>query len=377
MGRRAIELSLPQHTKYAQLVEWFKAAIREGRMLPHTKVPSTRRLAELHGVSVITTRRCLVELEQAGLLYTSRGLGTFVSESALARRKPSAVKPLKRIGLLGYAPGSATSQSSYAWLYRALHAQAQARVVELVPVTVQDGEPVLAGMGGCVLFDVRDEAFVRRVARQVPAVLLNAWLADAPVDSVVVDNFPLACNAVRHLLSLGHKRIAFIGSGLQDHASGRRAGDPDSYERIAGYSYVLDAAGLKPDPAWIVPSYGLAPGEREALVARFLALDPRPTAFLCDSRHMAMRLQEHWSNAGLQLPGQLSVMSFSMNPNCLEEDHPVTSMFIDPQAFAARALECLLARCAGSLARASLGVRHPVGGRLVDCGSTSAPAADA
>lgn len=64
---------------YLQLVDELETTIRE-QMSAHDKLPSERELTDQHGVSRITVRLALQELEQRGLVYKKQGKGTFVSE---------------------------------------------------------------------------------------------------------------------------------------------------------------------------------------------------------------------------------------------------------------------------------------------------------
>ncbi|MGV3080310.1 GntR family transcriptional regulator [Streptococcus sp. 32226D021BW] len=64
---------------YLQLVDELEVAIRE-RMVPNEKLLSERELTQVHGVSRITVRLALQELEKRGLVYKKHGKGTYVSE---------------------------------------------------------------------------------------------------------------------------------------------------------------------------------------------------------------------------------------------------------------------------------------------------------
>ena len=72
----------------------------------------------------------------------------------------------------------------------------------------------------------------------LPVVLLCSPAADHAVDSVIIDNFRGAREMVRHLTSLGHKRIAIIKGA---------AGNYDAAERLRGYRAALREAGLQVD----------------------------------------------------------------------------------------------------------------------------------
>ena len=61
---------------YLQVIDDIKKRILTGEI----KLPSTRELAVQYTVNPNTAARIYNELEQCGLCYTKRGLGTFVSE---------------------------------------------------------------------------------------------------------------------------------------------------------------------------------------------------------------------------------------------------------------------------------------------------------
>lgn len=64
---------------YLQLVEELENKIH-GSLLSNDKLPSERELTQIYGVSRITVRLALQELENKGLVYRKHGKGTYVSE---------------------------------------------------------------------------------------------------------------------------------------------------------------------------------------------------------------------------------------------------------------------------------------------------------
>ncbi len=66
---------------YSQLVERIKLGIVTGEMPPGDRLPSVRDLASEAGVNPNTMQRALQELERAGLVYTQRTSGRFVTEN--------------------------------------------------------------------------------------------------------------------------------------------------------------------------------------------------------------------------------------------------------------------------------------------------------
>jgi GntR family transcriptional regulator/MocR family aminotransferase len=71
---------------YAQLYEGLRESIRSRRLMPGSRLPSTRSLAEDLGVSRTTTVEAYRQLEMEGYVESNRGSGTYV-----ARELPDAV----------------------------------------------------------------------------------------------------------------------------------------------------------------------------------------------------------------------------------------------------------------------------------------------
>lgn len=69
---------------YTQLVARLQQQIVSGVYPPGSKLPSVRELAADAGINPNTVQRAFAELERAGLIYTQRTAGKFVTEDAAA-----------------------------------------------------------------------------------------------------------------------------------------------------------------------------------------------------------------------------------------------------------------------------------------------------
>lgn len=67
---------------YQQLIQGLTERIVSGIYEPGGKVPAVRELAADAGVNPNTMQRALADLERAGLLYTQRTSGRFVTEDS-------------------------------------------------------------------------------------------------------------------------------------------------------------------------------------------------------------------------------------------------------------------------------------------------------
>jgi GntR family transcriptional regulator len=65
---------------YTQIVLQISEAIAKGHILPGEKLPAVRKLASELVINPNTVARAYTELEQAGLVVTKTGSGTFVND---------------------------------------------------------------------------------------------------------------------------------------------------------------------------------------------------------------------------------------------------------------------------------------------------------
>ena len=70
---------------YHQLKEVLLSSLKGGEFEPGTPLPTEATLVTQFGISRITVRRAMSELEQEGHIYRLPGKGTFISESKISR----------------------------------------------------------------------------------------------------------------------------------------------------------------------------------------------------------------------------------------------------------------------------------------------------
>lgn len=123
---------------------------------------------------------------------------------------------------------------------------------------------------------------------------------DAPEHMIETHDRLGGLEAARHLVTLGHSRIGFIG-GLTTFRS--------SHERRCGLEEGLAEAGLKLEPAFVGDgAYTFESGIEAG--TKLLALNPRPTAIFAANDEMAAGVLQAARQAGLSVPADLSVVGF-------------------------------------------------------------------
>jgi GntR family transcriptional regulator len=78
-----------------QIVRQIRAKILAGDLAAGADLPSIRKLAREHHISVITVQRAYETLENEGLIHSRRGKGFFVTELSTETRKRLAGEKLK------------------------------------------------------------------------------------------------------------------------------------------------------------------------------------------------------------------------------------------------------------------------------------------
>lgn len=137
-------------------------------------------------------------------------------------------------------------------------------------------------------------------ARLPPMVAVNEPVPGGDVPFVGVDNFEGARIAAEHLISQGHRRIAFIG---------RSPSRASNSLREQGYRAALSGAGIGIDPLLILDGEGTTEGGRQAAEHMFVR-DVLPTAFLCVNDATALGVIIALTARRYDLPRQFSIMGF-------------------------------------------------------------------
>ena len=134
----------------------------------------------------------------------------------------------------------------------------------------------------------------------LPVVMIDRDLPNVEVDAVLTDHQLGGFLATRHLIELGHKRIACI--------AGPSSITP-SAERMTGYRKALEQAGLPYDETLVLRGDYHAQSGMEITHA-ILKMDPRPTAVFASNDLMALGALRAAAEAGYSVPRDLAVIGY-------------------------------------------------------------------
>lgn len=335
-----------------QLADELRQAISDGRYSAQRPLPSYREMGKRYLVGLRTVRGALDILEQDGLLYRKERSGTFVRGSAAATTKSACSKAfrcinviedvrlcrpphLQREYLAGYT--EALEDHDIKMRFTMRDSGGDERFGELL----SDRQPYAEQ--ACLLMHMFDAKFLSWLnERHIPYVVQCYYAYPQwglpPHSSVYLNKTRGAAEGTKYLLSLGHRRIGFMGA---------LPGGPYPPVVYEGYRAAMICAGFDPCPDDLVD---FATDERTDAVrpaTEFLQRKDRPTAILCQTDSMALGVLSACKSLGIGVPTELSVMGFNNQIETEISDPPLTTVAVPSRLLARTAIEMLLSVVAG------------------------------
>lgn len=173
----------------------------------------------------------------------------------------------------------------------------------------------------------------------VPLVLINNDVPGDFAHSISHDDEWGGRQVTRHLLSLGHRRLAYLGNA----ASGQT-----NLDRYAGCRAEMAAQGVRAQPSWRLQGPNGRPDGGRMGAEAFLALSPRPTALFCFNDLMAFGALQRLRQSGLRVPEDVSVAGFDDVFVAEYADPPLTTFVQPKRQLGAEAAELMLTLLSGA-----------------------------
>ena len=184
--------------------------------------------------------------------------------------------------------------------------------------------------------------------RGLPFVALSLDTAEPDVPAIDIDDFGGARAAARHLLELGHRRIAILGIGL-GNGPGRVSAEEvratrflNVRERARGYWAALTEAGIPEDQVPLHATGSDGWNTEAAMAVLFDGDHPPPTALLAMSDLVALKAIHWLASRGLRVPEDVSVVGFDGVPEGAVSNPPLTTIEQPFRQIAERAVAAIL-----------------------------------
>lgn len=317
------------HASYLDIASDLKKQIASGAYQAGEKLPSESALAEHYQAPRQVIRRALAELVQKGLIETQRGKGSFV------RKPEEPVIPAKRrtIMMINSSIDSYIFPNMISGIRHGLDAHnisiqygvTQSRLANEARIlrSAADFHPsgVIASPVSSALHPVNQELYEDLRRRGIPLLFINTHYPDSDIPYISLDDRKGGYIATKHLIEMGHEKIAYIGK--MDNYSG--------HLRFAGYVDALREAGLPVDESHILWYHStdanswLTPPLSTFLVHKLTGC----TAVFCYNDQIAYSLLEILRQVGINTPEDMSVVGYDDSnfsrdsiPPCTTIRHP-------------------------------------------------------
>ncbi|MFC4779362.1 GntR family transcriptional regulator [Paenibacillus sp. GCM10023252] len=305
---------------YEQMRVKILELIRERGLKPHDPMPSEVELAKLFGVSTRTSKEAMLHLVSEGIVYRMPRRGTFLarqpegvesytdSQAVQAGTKAvgivvpvmdeyigqvcaAAARELKRLGyesLFRFTDGSVHQEDQF---IRELREESR-----LVGILLFPGNRRTCG----------DEV-LRMHLDKFPIVVVDRLFRELNLSSVVHHHYQGAYELTEYLIRKGHRHIGFISEEI--------TGIMSREDRYDGYAAAHVNLGVPVQSSSVLTSPGdgqrLQETDSRDILLRYLRDNPQMTAVFCSNDYVALQLMNAALEAGITIPGELSIVGYT------------------------------------------------------------------
>lgn len=274
-----------------------------------SKLPNNVKLAEQYGASTPTVVKALRLLSQAGWVNTRRGSGAYVA-AIPSRNAGHSALPDQRIGCVVQDLSSSLPHR----LVEGVEAVARRKGIVVEVATCawnleEEQRQIEAmrrrGVQGVVLNPSScrgNTYYLANALQDFPIVVADLYLPEMKRPHVLFDNVQAGREMTRFLLKEGRRDIVFL---RQPEDIQHRALD----DRFAGYRLALDEAGIAFEPKR-VPVWNADWTQYGKVLARAMALRPRPTAIITPQDPCAEAAVAWLRKNGVRVPEDVAVAGF-------------------------------------------------------------------
>lgn len=326
------DVELTHGTKVKTVTDVLRRDILSGSYPPGSELPGQNRLAELYGLSVNSIREAIGVLVHEQLLVRERGKGTYIADSlptpdvvlhvamdhifqrsvyhpeALLRMLHGIMDRSHELGLMAVLSQMPENK----------HELLTAGAGDVAPKKI--GVLLRSGGSGKDVYELRSAG--------IPCIDIGQT-DRGPVPVVTFDRRLTAEMACEHMIGLGYRRIAHLGSTYQSH---------EELLRSQGFLETVMKHGLDLPAGYVVKSEKTFPEVARAVEA-LINLNPVPEAICCSTDRMAAMALQTLREKEIQVPNDVALMSFTHCSHADQESVPLSGVYLPFYEMGGRAVE--------------------------------------
>ena len=329
---------------YRQLSGILEKEIGAGKYKPGERLPSMDDLAALYAVNKVTVRRALSDLNAAGLIYSVPAQGTYVSDQPRPARYDGPRSKTLTVGLVSFLMVPGNTGLYHMEIIQSIREELSKLQANFLILPVRNVEPqykileqmAQANVDATIYLGMFDPPSLRLMLEKGPTpVLVDYSMRGFQVDTIVLDNKGGAYQAMEHLISLGHRKIAVV------------LGQPNQVatkDRLDGVYEALDTAGIARDSVRIFQGDFQREGGYAAM-AEIIKSGDMPTAIFCFNDEMAAGvMQALHALSSIKVPQDMSIIGFDDTAWAMATQPPLTTVQVPKSMMGRLAVQRILAR---------------------------------
>lgn len=305
---------------YEVIIDDIMGNIKNNQFSFEKPICTEKSISEQYGVSRITAKRALTELERDGVLYRKRGSGSFVCRDILSKQ-PDSPKPdqpvqadramkkvvafvlpfdITRGGAMDIvrAAGDLLSENGY---YLSLHISDRNQRKEKMIIEQLYKQDVSAVIYYPTNNSIHVDELMMFVLEDKPVVVIDLLHDCNFIYSIVSDNVNGQKMLTQRLIDQGHRQLAYVFNVPIDKV-------PSIRDRFYGYCMALKENGIKMN--WDLVN-SKAPEESEGLKEVVNGLIKNgATAIMTENDEVAFRVQQACNSLGISVPQDVSIAGF-------------------------------------------------------------------
>ena len=321
-------------SKRIQVRNYITEMIDSRQLQQGDRLPTEKQLCARFGISRITAQTALEELRREGKIYRIQGGGTFVGaapgEPSSSEKEPSFIpfiindnaSRVSHLEIINGAEEYLKSRSCYVTVHSPNGDRTEEN--EIIRSLIRKG--VRSMMIFPFQSDVNSRFYFDLIREGIHLVFVDL-IPNGLVGNLVCSNNVMGGYLItNHLISQGYRRIAVIGGSV--------ISAPSVQDRITGYRFALEGAGIPVDERYIRLDRAIA--TRQDVIANaprildeVLSLPEPPDALFAVNDYTAVDLFYALSQRGLVVPDDLALAGFDNLPVSAENAVPITTVAQD------------------------------------------------
>jgi Transcriptional regulators len=319
---------------YQQIQDYIRDIIAVEEMKSGDRIPTEKELMERFQVSKITVANALTGLANEQVITRVPGKGSFVADRGAKQGAPSSAVAVQsrevgegraRTGLIGLVMPSIDDYFAIRLIegiQRTLEAEGYRSMIVLSSGKIEKEKAAIKelkalGAEGLLIFPVDEEHYNEEILSMkfegFPFVLMDRHLPGVETHFIASDGRQGVRLAIDHLWELGHREIAICSDSPLMTVTVQ--------ERIEGYITALKDKGALINPAHMITGFTLAESLKESEghpLFRYIR-NRMATAYISLNGRLGVHIYQMARQAGLDVPGDVSIVSFDDPTSIVEE----------------------------------------------------------